>query len=161
MTANPTLTQLDRLGGTWTTEATHPAMPGVVVRGTVVVEWLEGGRFLLHRARTDHPDFPDALSVIGHMDQDRVDGAYGEVPAAGAPLLRMHYFDSRGVFRIHETRVDDASWQWWRDAPGFSQRFTGRFADGGDTIVGRSQLCEDDVHWADDLAITYRRRKGP
>ena len=29
----------------------------------------------------------------------------------------------------------------------------------GDTIVGRSRLCEDNVHWKDDLAITYRRRR--
>jgi hypothetical protein len=58
---------LGRLVGTWTTAATHPAVPGVVVHGTAVIEWLEGERFLMHRARTDHPDFPDALSVIGHM----------------------------------------------------------------------------------------------
>jgi hypothetical protein len=159
MTAYPTLAQLDRLVGTWTTEATHPAMPGVVVHGTAVFEWLEGRRFLMHRARTDHPDFPDALSIIGHMEQDRVDGADGEVPAAGASPLRMHYFDSRGVFRVYETRIADAAWEFWRNAAGFSQRFTGRFADGDDTIVGHSQLCTDDVHWADDLAITYRRRK--
>ena len=158
------MTPLHRLVGTWATEATHPAMPGLVVHGTVVVEWLEGERFLLHRARTDHPDFPDALSVIGDMAHDRVDdaGDSGDgVPAGGTSSLRMHYFDSRGVFRVYEVRVDDASWQWWRDAAGFSQRFTGRFADGGDTIVGQSQLCEDDVHWADDLAITYRRQQGP
>ncbi len=28
--------------GTWTTEGTHPAVPGVVVRGTATIEWLEG-----------------------------------------------------------------------------------------------------------------------
>lgn len=160
---DPALAPLARLVGTWATEATHPALPGVVVRGTAVVEWLEGGRFLLHRARTDHPDFPDALSVIGDMGRDRVDGAEGgpgdgAAADAGGPRLRMHYFDSRGVCRINETTVDDAAWRWWRDAPGFSQRFTGEFADGGDTIVGRSQLCRDGVHWADDLQITYRRR---
>lgn len=31
--ANPALAPLRRLVGTWTTEATHPAMPGVVVHG--------------------------------------------------------------------------------------------------------------------------------
>ena len=160
MTADPTLAQLERLVGTWTTEATHPAMPGVVVHGTAVFEWLEGRRFLMHRARTDHPDFPDALSIIGQMEHDRIDGADSKVPAVSAWPLRMHYFDSRGVFRVYQTRIADAAWEFWRDAAGFSQRFTGRFADGGDTIVGRSQLCTDDVHWADDLAITYRRQKA-
>lgn len=158
-TADPTLAPLDRLVGTWTTEATHPAMPGVVVHGTAVVEWLEGERFLIHRARTDHPDFPDAISIIGDMERDRVDRA-GDRAARPPSSLRMHYFDSRGVFRDYETRVDDEAWHWWRDVAGFSQRFTGRFADGGDTIVGRSQLREDDVHWTDDLAITYRRQKA-
>lgn len=160
MTANPALAHVDRLVGTWTTEATHPAMPGVLVRGTVVVEWLDGGRFLMHRARTDHPDFPDALSIIGQMAHDRVDGAGGEVPAADASPLRMHYFDSRGVFRVYETRIADTAWEFWRNAAGFSQRFTGQFADGGATIVGQSQLSTDDVHWTDDLAITYRRQAG-
>ena len=157
MTADPTLEPLDRLVGTWATEATHPAMPGVVVHGTAIIEWLEGERFLIHRARTDHPDFPDALSITGHIEHDRVDGATGAVPAAATPRLRMHYFDSRGVFRDYEASMADASWRIWRDAPGFSQRFTGTLSDGGDTIVGRWQLCRDDVHWADDLQITYRR----
>lgn len=164
MTADPTLAELDRLVGTWATEATHPALPGVVVHGTAVGAWLAGGRFLTLRACTDHPDFPDSLSVIGDMGHDRVDGAgapAGAGPAARTSALRMHYFDARGVFRLYEVRVDDASWQWWRDAAGFSQRFTGRSADGGETIVGRSQLCTDHVHWADDLAITYRRQHAP
>ena len=42
-------------------------MPGVVVHGTAVIEWLEGERFITHRARTDHPNFPDSLSVIGRL----------------------------------------------------------------------------------------------
>jgi hypothetical protein len=98
--------------------------------------------------------------VICDMDPDRVDERTGQVPDAGPPKLRTHYFDSRGVFRVYETKVDDESWQWWRDAAGFSQRFTGRFADGGETIVGTSQLRRDDVHWVDDLAITYRRKRA-
>jgi len=43
-------------------------MPSVVVHGSAVFEWLEGRRFLMHRARSDHPDFPDGLSIIGHME---------------------------------------------------------------------------------------------
>lgn len=89
---------LHPLVGTWTTEATHPAFPGVVVH-------------------------------------------------------------SRGVFRVYNVSVDDTSWRFWRDAPGFSQRCINTFADGGDTIVGRWQLCRDDVNWHDDLEITYRRRQ--
>jgi hypothetical protein len=155
-TSEPALQPLQRLVGSWTTEATHPATPGLVVRGTVSVEWLEGERFLIHRARTDHPDFPDAISIIGFTEQDRVDPS-GVAAAEGASQPRMHYFDSRGVSRVYDVSIDDASWRIWRDAPGFSQRFTGTIADGGDTIAGRWQMCQDGTRWEDDLQITYRR----
>ena len=152
------LKSLNRLVGGWTTEATHPMMPGVVVRDTADVEWLEGERFLIVRARTDHPDFPDSISIIGDTRHGRADES-GATPPSEATHLCMHYFDSRGVFRLYDTSFDDSAWRFWRDDPGFSQRFTGTFADGNNTVVGRSQLCRDGVHWADDLAITYRRNQ--
>jgi len=42
MTPEPALKALNRLVGRWTTEATHPMVPGVVVRGATHIEWLEG-----------------------------------------------------------------------------------------------------------------------
>ncbi|HEY4303426.1 MAG TPA: hypothetical protein VGM82_03105 [Gemmatimonadaceae bacterium] len=161
MAADPKLTPLAQLFGTWTTEATHPALPGVVVHGSATGEWLEGEQYLIFRARTDHPDFPDSLCILGYVEQDRVDdktGVTGALPADAQ--MHMHYYDSRGVFRDNEASVDDASWRWWRESPGFSQRFTGTWADGGRTIVGQSQLRRDDVHWVDDLKITYRRSES-
>ena len=139
-----TLKQFNRGLGTWATEATHPAFPGVVVRGTAVIEWLEGERFLIQRSRTDHPDFPDSISIIGFTDRDRIGTAAGD--AASERQLTMHYFDSRGVFRVYETSADDRCWRIWRDAPGFSQRFTGTFAADGDTILGLWQMSRDDAH---------------
>jgi hypothetical protein len=38
-------------------------------------------------------------------------------------------------------------------------RFTGTFTDGGDTIIGASQLRKADDRWNDDLKITYRRAR--
>jgi hypothetical protein len=143
---------LARFVGYWFTEATHPAMPGVVVHGSVSVEWLEGERFLIHRARTDHPDFPDSIAIIGNTDADRA----GDAAAAGSRMT-MHYFDSRGVFRVYEASVDDEALRFSRLAPGMSQRYTGTFTDGGNAIDGLWQMCEDGTSWHDDLKITYRR----
>ncbi|HTU60328.1 MAG TPA: hypothetical protein VMF89_17880, partial [Polyangiales bacterium] len=121
------------------------------------VEWLEGQSFLIHRARSDHPDFPDSISIIGATDQDRVDEKTREVAASSQSKLTMHYFDSRGVFRVYEVSADAETLRFARLAPGFSQRFTGTFADGGDSLVGRWQVSTDDKSWDDDLRITYRR----
>ena len=155
MTDGRSLEQLQPLVGRWTTEARHPAFPGQVFPGTAEFEWLDGQRFLICRSHTDHPDFPDAVSVIGFMDRDRAD-----VPSSAPPATRpaMHYFDTRGVFRVYEIDLDDGAWRWSREVPGFSQRFTGTFSDDGNSIDGRSQLRRDDVHWEDDLQLTYRRK---
>jgi hypothetical protein len=159
-TSEPALESFDRFVGSWTTEVTHPSLPGVVVHGTADIEWLEGERFLIQRARNEHPDFPDSISIIGFTEQDRVDDETGSVESAVAESpLSMHYFDSRGVFRVYQASADDEALRLWRDAPGFSQRFTGTFSDEGDTILGTWQLQTDDVHWEDDLRITYRRAR--
>ena len=159
MSSDPTLALLGQLVGTWSTESTHPLMTGVIVHGTTVIDWLDGRRFLSIHATTDHPQIPDALWIMGDMSHDRV-GPKGALPAASAVGLRLHYFDARGVFRAFETSVDQKEWKYWNEAPGFSQRFTGTFADNGNTIVGLCQLREDNVHWKDDLAITYRKRSA-
>jgi hypothetical protein len=69
----------------------------------------------------------------------------------------MLYFDERGVSRIHETTLEGNIWKFWRNAPGFSQRNTGTFADNDNTIQLISELCRDDVNWANDLEQTYTR----
>lgn len=158
MRENDSLKSLHRLVGSWTTEATHPAFPGLIVHGSAEVEWLEGEKFLIHRARTEHPDFPDSIAIIGFTECDRVEDDARSVPADEQQRLRMNYFDSRGVSRIYDAHANADSWGYQRMAPGFSQRFSGRFGDDGNTITGLSQLCQDDQNWHDDLAITYRRK---
>jgi hypothetical protein len=149
-------TDLERLGrrlvGAWTTQATHPAFPGTTVSGTAEVQWLEGERFLIFHSHSDHPDFPDSLSIIGDTEG-----------------LKWHYFDSRGVHRIYAIRITDAGWEIernaarsdapeiGREAPAFSQRLTVTFEDDDSTMEGRSKISFDDETWQDDLQITYRR----
>jgi tRNA-Thr(GGU) m(6)t(6)A37 methyltransferase TsaA len=139
--ASPSVAPLAALVGDWEIEATHPAFPSTVVRGRISVEWLEGERFLIHRWRMEHPDFPDSIAVIGAM---------------GGPLA-LQYFDSRGVHRVYGMSLADDLWRLWRDDPDFRQRFTGRFLDGGATLAGQWELSRDGSTWDDDLQITYRR----
>ena len=140
-----------RLVGGWTTEATHPFLPGAAIRGSSEIEWLEGERFLIYRSSYDHPDIPDAISIIGDTDG-----------------LHMHYFDTRGVHRIYDVTVTDGGWEiaMDRDAPAgsfaspderFSQRMRFTFEDADRTMTGKGRLSHDDVTWEDDLQITYRR----
>jgi hypothetical protein len=140
-----------RLVGRWTTEATHPGLPGAIVRGSSEIEWLEGERFLIYRSSYDHPDIPDSISIIGDT--------------AG---LQMHYFDTRGVHRIFTVTVTSVGWELAMDrhssagsfaspdAP-FSQRVTYTFEDEDRTMSGQGMLSYDNVNWKDDLEITYRR----
>jgi len=142
-TSSSELELLGALVGTWTTEGSHPLLPDAI-HGRATFAWLEGRRFLVCRSHYDHPDVPDALTVTGVFD-DR---------------LAMHYFDSRGVFRVYSVEMSPGTWRFWRDDADFSQRFTGTFSDDGDTINGRGQLSRDGTTWDDDLALTYRRSSG-
>jgi hypothetical protein len=49
----------------------------------------------------------------------------------------------RRVCRVYRTSIDDGQWRLWRTGEPFRQRFTGRFEDDGNTIVGRSEKAED------------------
>jgi hypothetical protein len=138
---SPVLDDWEPFIGTWTTEATHPMLPGDAIRGEASFEWLDGRRFVVQRTSNDHPRVPDAISVIGV-----VDGA-----------LSMHYYDSRGVARVYEVSLIGDTWRFWRDVPGFAQRVTGIFRDGGNVIESRGELCRDGSTWEDDLSATYRR----
>jgi hypothetical protein len=138
---DPALEPFDALIGTWATEATHPMFDGIV-SGSVTYEWLEGGRFLIQRSRNEHELFPDAISVIG-------------APETGEGLV-MEYFDSRGVRRTYGASIEDGVLRFWRDAPGFDQRFSATPAP--DRFEGVWQVAETPGDWRDDLRVTYRRR---
>jgi hypothetical protein len=141
VTPAPELEPFSALIGDWTLEATHPAFPSVVVGGSSTFEWLEGEQFVIQRSETNHPDFPDSISVIGPVDE----------------RLAMHYFDSRGVHRVYEMSFDGGVLRISRDAPGFSQRLEAQLAEDGDSFGGVWQLSRDGETWDDDLEITYRR----
>jgi hypothetical protein len=140
---DPALEPFDALIGTWATEATHPLFDGVVP-GTVTYEWLEGGHYLIQRSHNDHELFPDGICIIGP-------------PEDGDGLL-MEYFDSRGVRRTYGVALEDGVLRYWRDAPGFDQRFTATLGD--DHFEGLAELAREPGDWKDDLKLTYRRVGG-
>jgi hypothetical protein len=135
------LQPFEALIGTWDTEATHPMHDGVVP-GETTYEWLEGGRFLIQRSRNDHEQFPDAIGVIGP-------------PEEGEGLVN-EYFDSRGVRRTYGISLEEGVLRWWRDHPGFDQRFSATVDP--ESFHGVSQVAETPGEWRDDLEVTYRRR---
>jgi hypothetical protein len=69
----------------------------------------------------------------------------------------MVYFDARGVSRIQQVSVEGNVLRWWRDAPGFSQRYSLTIAEDGRTMVGKGELCTDGSTWEQDLDLTYTR----
>lgn len=143
---------LHLLVGEWDLEATHPMVPGVVVRGKATFEWIDGDGFLLMRSSNDHPDFPNSASIIGRAAVDR-----GGEPQDDDEALRLFYFDSRGVHRVYELSLTREAWEWRRDSPELSQRFRATFEEDGDVLAGQGRMSRDGETWEDDIAMTYRR----
>ena len=145
------LDHLAALVGEWETEATHRLLPGTVIHGQATFEWLEGGFFLIWRAHYDHPDIPDNIAILGCDDTGDLRN-----PSGGCSL---HYFDQRGVTRLYHLSAEAGVWRFWRDSPGFSQRFAGTLSPDGWTVNGVAELCSDGSTWDQDLRITYKRVK--
>jgi len=142
-TGTESVEDLEVFVGVWRVEASLAPEGVPPPRAETRFEWLEGRRFLIQRWRVDHPDAPDGIAIIG-FDDERA--AY-----------LQHYFDSRGVARVYEMSFADGVWKLWRNAPGFSQRFTGTFNPTADTISGTWESSSDGSMWEHDFDITYMR----
>lgn len=143
---NPALQPFRVLIGNWTTTGTHGLVPDTILHGHASFEWLENGAFILMRsAIIDDSRFPTGIAILASDDSE---GEY-----------YMLTFDERGVSRKHEMTLHGTSWKWWRNAPGFFQRYEATIADDGNTIVGKGELSKDGVTWEKDLDLTYTRVK--
>jgi hypothetical protein len=129
--------------GKWKTVGTHPMVPGTTFHGLTVFEWLEGGAFVIMHSEIDEPEIPNGVAIIGSDDS--------------SAEFFMLYFDERGVSRKYDVTLRDNTLEWWRNTPGFSQRFTGTFADDGNTIIGKGEMQQDGSTWEGDLELTYHR----
>jgi hypothetical protein len=87
---SPKLDALDALAGDWVLG--DPSSPV----GRTSFTWLEGGHFLVQRWTVDIPGAPDGIAILGED--------------AGTGGLVQHYFDSRGVARVYQMRLEDGTW---------------------------------------------------
>ena len=142
---NPALEPFSILIGNWTTTGTHVELRDTILHGHASFEWLEGGAFLMIRSEIDDPRFPSTITILGSDDSE---GEY-----------YMLAFDERGVSRKHDVSLRDNVWKWWRNAPGFLQRYEATITDDGNTIVSKGELSKDGVSWKQDLDLTYTRIK--
>ncbi len=133
---------LEPLVGEWTAEAVMPG-GGDGVGGSMTVEWLEGGGYLIQRSAMEDPVFPRTVAVIG--------------PDSSGEKIVQHYFDSRGVARVYDISLEDGVLRLWRDDD-WAQRYVGRFSDDGSAIEGVWERCDDGETWAHDFALTFRRK---
>jgi hypothetical protein len=148
----PSIEHLDPLVGTWEIEATHRLMAGVVIRGRATFEWLAGELVMIWRSDYDLPDIPDSISILTCGD-----AANGSGSADADEPCTMHYVDERSVTRVFRFSAEPGVFRFWRDSPGFSQRFTYTLGSDGDTLSGIVELNQDGSTWVEDLQSTYRR----
>jgi hypothetical protein len=95
---------------------------------------------------------PSGIAIIGAGLSPGPDDA-GTEPGPVA----QHYYDSRGVARVYQMSLTDGVWKVWRDAPGFSQRFSGTMSPEGTTIEGAWEKSRDGVQWEHDFRLTYTK----
>ena len=136
---SPALQPLERLIGTWDVELRFAVDPPGTVQAEARFEWLEGGAFLLEQ-------FGGSRWVMGADDASQTCGVL--------------YHDDRGVCRVYQMSLVGDVWLLWRDAPGFSQRFEGRFSADGSSITAYWQRSTDGTTWAHDFDLTYTKRTG-
>jgi hypothetical protein len=142
-TAEKALIKLEPLIGEWTLEAIPPGGEPWPGEAWATMEWHDSGSHVVQRSRVEAPDAPNAISIMGC---DAANGTYYQL-----------YSDDRGVCRVYEMSIGDGEWQLWRVGEPFAQRFSARFEDGGNTIVGRWELAEDGTNYKTDFDLIYRR----
>jgi Protein of unknown function (DUF1579) len=125
--------RLELLVGKWNTEGeTHASVdaPAVKVTGVDTYEWLPGKFFLVHHAN-------------GHMGNEELNTIKFIGYEPSSQMYTCHSFDSRGNTDSYQANLRDHTWT----IEGKSSRFTGVFANTGNTLTGQWQQSSDGVNW--------------
>jgi hypothetical protein len=142
-TAGEALRELDVLVGEWTLEARSAGGEPWPGGGRATFVWHDSGAHLVERRSVDMPEAPASVSIIG------CDGA-------NRTYFQL-YSDERGVCRIYEMSLGNGEWKLWREGAPFSQRFTARISEDGNTISGRWEIAEDSTNYVPDFDLILRR----
>jgi hypothetical protein len=152
------LDDLEPFVGQWRMTPRFTPNASDVAHALTTFEWLAGRRFLIQRWEIEHPDAPDGIAIIG-FDRARLTYLQHYFDRARLTYLQ-HYFDSRGVVRVYDMGFTNSVWTLQRIAehPDFSQRFIGRFREGGRSIEGSWERSNDGgSSWSLDFDLTYTR----
>ena len=139
------LAALDVFVGDWIEQVELPGAPP----GRSVFKWDLKGRFLVQRALSPLPEYPDGLMIIS--------------PEPDSDGYLQHYFDSRGVVRLYRMTLEDGTWTLLRTEPDFTplespQRFVGNISKDGNRIEGRWETSHDQgQNWELDFPLSYTR----
>src|SRR5919112_4538073 len=122
------LAALDIFVGEWIEQVEVPDAPP----GRSIFEWDLKGTFLVQRALSPLPEYPDGLMIISLAPDGYL----------------QHYFDSRGVVRLYRMTLEDGTWTLLRTEPDFSpldfsQRYVGTISEDRDRIDGSWQTSHD------------------
>jgi hypothetical protein len=142
---NPALEPFTVLIGEWATTGTHPLLPNTILHGYTSFKWIEGGAFLMWLSEINEENFPAGIAIISSDD-------------AMGKYFKM-YFDERKVSRKYKVSLQGNVIKWWRNAPGFSQRYSITITNNGNTIIEKGELSKDGTTWEKDLDLTYTRVK--
>jgi hypothetical protein len=142
-TRDPRLAALDIFVGEWIEQVEIPDAPP----GRSLFEWDLKGSFLVQRALSPLPEYPDGLMIISLAPDGYL----------------QHYFDSRGVVRLYQMSLEGRTWTLLRTAADFSpldfsQRFVGTISADGNRIDGRWETSYDRGQtWELDFPLSYTR----
>jgi len=145
-TRDPRLAALDIFVGEWIEQVEIPEAPP----GRSLFEWDLKGSFLVQRAVSPLPEYPDGLMIISLTPEGYL----------------QHYFDSRGVVRPYQMSLEGRTWTLLRTAADFSpldfsQRFVGAISADSNRIDGRWETSYDRGQtWELDFPLSYTRIQG-
>lgn len=150
--ANPALRRLDALIGEWSMLASSDGKP--LVAGRTTFAWSTEGDFVVQRADTEPADFEvpagwvanspfPTTAIIGVDDSSE--------------QFAMLYSDARDVFRVYQLSLTDGLLTISRAAPGFHQRYIGRFSADHKMITGGWEGSPDGTQWTPDFQLDYTR----